>query len=57
MLKDNNYWVSGKIEGGLYIGCYDDKLTVKVGQTLGSIRNRALQIDKNADGHFIVQFY
>lgn len=57
MLKDNNYWVSEDVKGGLYIGCYDDMLTVKVGQTLGSIRHRALQIDQNADGHFIVQFY
>ena len=57
MLKDNNYWVSEDIKGGLYIGCYDDMLTVKVGQTLGSIRNRALQIDQNADGHFIIQRY
>ncbi len=57
MLKDNNYWVSEDVKGGLYIGCYDDMLTIKVGQTLGSIRHRALQIDQNADGHFIVQFY
>lgn len=57
MLKDNNYWVSEDVKGGLYIGCYDDMLTVKVGQTLGSIRHRALQIDQNANGHFIVQFY
>ena len=57
MLKDNNYWISEDIKGGLYIGCYDDMLTIKVGQTLGSIRHRALQIDQNADGHFIVQFY
>lgn len=57
MLKDNNYWVSEKVVGGLYIGCYDDMLTIKVGQTLGSIRHRALQIDQNANGHFIVQFY
>lgn len=42
MLKDNNYWVSEDVKGGLYIGCYDDMLTVKVGQTLGSIRHRAL---------------
>lgn len=57
MLKDNNYWVSEDVKGGLYIGCYDDMLTIKVGQTLGSIRHRALQIDQNADGHFIVQRY
>lgn len=57
MLKDNNYWVSEDVKGGLYIGCYDDMLTIKVGQTLGSIRHRALQINQNADGHFIVQRY
>lgn len=57
MLKDNNFWVSEDVKGGLYIGCYDDMLTVKVGQTLGSIRNRALQINQNANNHFILQFY
>lgn len=57
MLKDNNYWVSEDVKGGLYIGCYDDMFTIKVGQTLGSIRARALQIDQSADGHFIIQFY
>lgn len=57
MLKNNNYWVSEDVKGGLYIGCYDDMLTIKVGQTLGSIRNRALQINQGAKNHFILQFY
>lgn len=57
MLKDNNYWVSEDVKGGLYIGCYDDMLTIKVGQTLGSIRERVLKIDQEANNHFIIQFY
>lgn len=57
MLKNNNFWIDENVKGGLYIGCYDDMLTVKVGQTLGSIRNRALQINQGAKNHFILQFY
>lgn len=54
MLKDNNYWVSEDVKGGLYIGCYDDMLTIKVGQTLGSIRHRARARKRklDADGSF-----
>lgn len=57
MLKTTNSWLYPTKEKGLYFGCYDDKLTVKIGQTLKGIHKRANQIDNNSLFGFTVQYY
>ena len=56
MFKKNNDWFSGTIKG-LYFGCYHDKLTVKIGQSLYSIRRRANKINLDSGKGFSVQYY
>ena len=57
MIKMNNSWLNETKEAGLYFGCYGDKLTVKIGQSLKGIYNRSLQIDRKSMFGFYVQYY
>ena len=57
MLKKNNDWLYSIEEKGLYFGCYNDKLTVKIGQTLKGFYKRAHKIDLDSGKGFSVQYY
>ena len=57
MLKTSNKWISDSKEKGLYFGCYDDRLTIKIGQTLKGIYKRSQEIDMGSLFGFTIQYY